>query len=97
MNSINKPIYVVSTVSDKTYGTISYSGNKIVFHKHKAIEINKTKSSPKICTEIQISSKEISPIELDTYFRESNPIEISILEILEEKELLSKTKFVKKT
>lgn len=88
-NPFCKVVCVVSTVSDSNYGTVEIYPNKLIYTKHKAILINKNQKSPKICTEIQKTSKEISNSDFQKYFRISNPIEISILEMLEEKQLFS--------
>lgn len=66
---------VVSKISDSTYGTLRYSSDKIIFCKHKHV---KGKG-------IQKTYKFISPSDVDMYFRKTHEVEISILEMQEEK------------
>ena len=81
---------VVSVVSDSTYGRAYFVDDKIVFCKHKAIEINKGKQPPKVCSTIQKTCKIISQEEYDKYFRETASVEICALEMMEEKLLWKK-------
>lgn len=85
--SLKNRVPVVSVVSDSTYGEACFVDDVIVFAKHKAVEVNKGKSAPKICTKIQKTFKIISQNDYNTYFRPTNITEISILEMQEEKTL----------
>lgn len=81
---------VVSIISNSTYGVVYMADDKLVFCKHKAIEINKGKKLPKICTDIQKTCKFITQEEVDKYFRKTNMVEILYFEMREEKELFNK-------
>lgn len=87
---LNGQTPVVSNVSDATYGVVYFADDKLVFCKHKAIEINKNKQPPKVCTSIQKTCKIISKEEFEKYFRETNMTEMLILEMQEEKRLFDK-------
>ena len=82
--------YVVSNISDSTYGVVYYVDDSLVFCKHKAIEVNKNQKPPRICTKIQKTCKIISKEDFDKNFRVSTIPEISILEMMEEKLLFTK-------
>jgi hypothetical protein len=81
--------HVVSTISDSTYGIVYNVDDKLVFCKHKAVEINKNQKPPKVCTKIQKTCKIITDEEYKKHFRVTNITEICILEMQEEK-LLNK-------
>jgi hypothetical protein len=81
---------VVSTVSESTYGVVYEAEGNLIFCKHKPIEINKGKSAPRVCTDIQKTCKLISSDEFDKYFRKTNMVEIMILEFQDEKALFKK-------
>jgi hypothetical protein len=89
-NYLTGKTYVVSNISDSTYGVVYNVDDKLVFCKHKAIEINKNAKPPKVCTKIQKTCKIISKEEYEKHFRASNITEITILEMQEEKFLLSR-------
>jgi hypothetical protein len=80
---------VVSNVSDSTYGVVYNADDKLVFCKHKAMEINKNQKPPKVCTKIQKTCKIISNEEYEKHFRITNMTEIMILEMQEEKALFA--------
>lgn len=82
----------VSKIDWRSYGVISGHINDLTFVKHKAIEVNKTKSSPKIITIIQKTSRPISVEDFTNYFEKISFVELSGLEMCDERLVANKWK-----